>query len=103
MFIRRCFVLSPFIMGTSKISRLYRNRLLHDSTVIGVNVGSNPTRRTIKGGIMNVLMSIQLIAAAYMLWIGTAMTTKNLRSSFVFKYVPLIIGIALVLSAFKVV
>ena len=44
---------------------------------------------------------IQIAAAAYLLWISTAMSTSNLRSSVVFKFTPLVLGILLGFDAFK--
>ncbi len=44
-----------------------------------------------------------LLAAAWLVWIGSCMTTENARSAFLFKVVPIGLAVVLAMSQAKAI
>lgn len=44
---------------------------------------------------MSIILTIQTVAAVYLLFLATAMTTRNLRSALFFQFIPSILAAGL--------
>jgi hypothetical protein len=52
---------------------------------------------------MTTVQIIQLLIAAFLAMLGTIMTTRDMMSALVFKFVPIVSAFVLGLIAFKVI